>query len=288
MPFSLPPLPRPAVLAGALALAVAALLLTVRQPLTAPLSEKLEIQDLTWVELRDLVARGYTTVIVPSGGIEENGPHLVIGKHDRIVAETSHRIAQTLGRTLVAPVLSYVPQGGYDPPEANLRYPGTIGVPEAVFAGTLDGIARSLKLAGFRLICLVADHGMSRPPQREVAERLSRAWAAEGIRVASIDGYDADATQIAYLKAGGETDATIGQHAGLQDTAELMAAYPQGVMMERWTGRPLLSEATGASGDPAHASPERGRALLAMKVDAAVREIASLRGGDLALRRGAD
>lgn len=263
----------------ALVLALAASAALVERPLTAPLPSEVEIAELTWVEVRGLVAGGFTTALVPSGGLEQNGPHLAIGKHDRIVAHTAGRIARALGRTLVTPVVSFVPQGAHAPPTGHMRFPGTIGVPEEVFAGTLEGIARSLKAAGFRLICLLADHGDSLPAQSAVAERLTREWAAEGVTVLSVTGYAADAAQLAFLAAEGESPASIGRHGGIQDTSELLAAHPAGVRLERWTERPAWSERTGADGDPTRATAERGRRLLDMKVDAAVDAIRAARGG---------
>ncbi|MDB5511650.1 MAG: creatininase family protein, partial [Enterovirga sp.] len=72
-----------------------------QRPLTAPLPDRIEIAELSWVEVRTLLDHGFTTAIVPSGGLEQNGPHLAIGKHDRIVAYTARRIAAGLGRALV-------------------------------------------------------------------------------------------------------------------------------------------------------------------------------------------
>jgi creatinine amidohydrolase len=82
----------------------------VQRPLTAPLPDTVQIADMTWVEVRSALARGYTTVIVPSGGIEQNGPHMVLGKHDYIVGWSAAKIAKELGQTLVAPVIPYVPE----------------------------------------------------------------------------------------------------------------------------------------------------------------------------------
>ena len=260
------------------ALALGGVLALAQRPLTAPLPDEVAIAELTWVEVRSLVEHGYTTAIVPSGGLEQNGPHLAIGKHDRIVAYTAKRIAAALGRTLVTPVVSFVPEGGYAPATGHMRFPGTIGVPDAVYAGTLDGIARSLKAGGFKVICFIADHGESLPVQNAVAERLGREWAGDGIRVVSVRGYTADAAQLAWLAGQGETPAAIGQHGGIQDTSELLAAYPAGVKLDRWTNRPAWSEPTGVDGDPTRASAERGTALLALKVDAAVAEIRTARG----------
>src|SRR3984957_12216710 len=99
---------RKLMLSGVAGLAIA--LVIVQRPLTAPLPDTVEIADMTWVEVRSAVARGYTTVIVPSGGIEQNGPHMILGKHDRIVRAAATRIAAGLGHALAAPGISFVPE----------------------------------------------------------------------------------------------------------------------------------------------------------------------------------
>ena len=239
----------------------------------------LQMRDMTWPEVYAAVQSGSTTVIVPTGGIEQNGPHMILAKHDHIVGFAALRIAEKLGRTLVAPTVSFVPEGNYSPPTGNMQLPGTIGLPEAVFEQVLEGIARSLKLAGFRTIVFIGDHGESQPPQAKVAASLTREWAADGVRVVQADRYYDDAAQNARLKAEGETEATIGFHAGLIDTSELMAVLPAGVDLERLQTMPRSLAQMGASGDPSRASPARGQALLAIRIDQAVEQISSLRTG---------
>jgi creatinine amidohydrolase len=250
-----------------------------QRPLTAPLPNTVVIADMTWVEVRSAIAHGYATVIVPSGGIEQNGPHMILAKHDYIVRANAERIAAQLGHTLVAPVISFVPEGDYDPPTGHLRFPGTIGVSEAAFAAVLDGAARSLKAGGFTTICFIADHAGSLKPQAEVAARLAQEWAGQGIRVIDVSDYYADEPQTQLLKDQGETPATIGQHAGITDTSELMAVHPAGVDLARFTEAPFTLEPNGVSGDPMRASAERGRALSDIKVAAAVQQIKALAGG---------
>ena len=129
---------------------VAVALMLPKQTLTAPLPSTVELTDMTWVEVRSAIAHGYTTAIVPSGGVEQNGPHMVLGKHDYVVRAAARRIALELGHTLVTPVVSFVPEGRYQPPSDNMLFPGTLGVSDNVFAQVLEGITRSLKSAGFK------------------------------------------------------------------------------------------------------------------------------------------
>jgi creatinine amidohydrolase len=262
-------------LAGAVAAGLAVTFFITNRPLTAPLPNTVHIADMTWVEVRAALEQGFTTVIVPSGGIEQNGPHMILGKHDYIVKHAAERIAGDLGKTMVAPVISYVPEGGYDPPTGNMQFPGTIGVTEPVYAGIVEGIARSLKAGGFRTIVFIADHGGSQAPQAETISRLNAEWAGKGVRVIHGDAYYADDAQIALLLKQGESRAAIGQHASIIDTSELMAVNPRGVDLGRLAGLRLSRQSTGIVGDPARASAERGNELLEMRIRAAVQQIRS-------------
>lgn len=243
----------------------------INRPLTAPLPDTRQISDMTWVEVRSAIDQGYTTVIVPSGGIEQNGPHMIVGKHDYIVKYAAERIAGELGKTLVAPVISYVPEGAYDPPTGHMRFPGTIGVPEAAYGAIVEGIARSLKAGGFRTICFIADHGGSQAPQAEIAKRLNAEWAGKGVRVMHVDAYYSDSAQIERLLKQGETRAAVGEHASIIDTSELMSVHPRGVDLGRLGS--LSIQSTGIIGDPSRATAERGKELLEIRIRAAVQQI---------------
>ena len=43
------------------------------------------LEELTWMEVRDALAAGTRTVIIPTGGIEQNGPYLALGKHNYVL-----------------------------------------------------------------------------------------------------------------------------------------------------------------------------------------------------------
>ena len=69
------------------------------------------LEELTTVEIATAVREGRTTIIIPVGGVEQNGPHMALGKHNQRVKVLAGRIAQQLGNAIVAPVVAYVPEG---------------------------------------------------------------------------------------------------------------------------------------------------------------------------------
>src|SRR5262245_25407692 len=84
------------------------------------------LDELTSPEVKQRIANGATTVLVPIGGTEQNGPHMVLGKHNVRAHVLAGRIAKELGNALVAPVIAYVPEGSIHPPAAHMRFTGTI------------------------------------------------------------------------------------------------------------------------------------------------------------------
>jgi creatinine amidohydrolase len=226
------------------------------------------IEELTWTELRDLVRSGKTTIIVPIGGTEQNGAHMALGKHNLRVRYLSEKIAQRLGNALVAPVIAYVPEGAVEPPTAHMRFPGTITIPEEAFEKTLEYAARSFKLAGFRDIVFLGDHGGYQRDERTVADRLDKEWAATPVRAHAIEEYYrvSEAGFAGLLKSKGYSEAEIGIHAGLADTSLTLAVDPRLVRSDR------SQSGDGVRGDPRRASAELGQLgvdlIVARTVDA--------------------
>ena len=246
-------------------------------PATAALAQAPDtvlLEELTWTEVRDAVRAGKTTIIVPAGGTEQNGPHMALGKHNARVKVLSDRIARTLGDALVAPVIAYVPEGNVTPPTGHMRFPGTITAPEDAFEKVLEAAARGFKLHGFRHIVLLGDHGSTQAGQKAVAARLDREWAATPVRVHAIEEYyRASETEVAQLyRSRGYREAELGRHAGLTDTALMLATDPRMVRVDRLgPGR----AGDGVDGDPTRATAELGRAgvdLIVQRTVAAIRK----------------
>ena len=143
------------------------------------------IEDLTMLEVRDLITGGATTALVLTGGIEENGPYLTTGKHNNVLKATGESIARALGKTLVAPIVTLEPG---NPLRPNLS-PGTIVLSQATFKAVLTDMANSLKSQGFTNVVLLGDSGGNLNPMKEVAATVNAAWAGSGARVHFIPEY---------------------------------------------------------------------------------------------------
>jgi len=242
------------------------------------------LEELTWTELRDAVAQGKTTALIPIGGTEQSGPALALGKHNARVRLLSGRIARELGNAIVAPVIAYVPEGDIDPPSSHMRFAGTLTVPTGVFEATLEATARSLRAHGFRDIVFLGDHGGYQRSLVRVAERLNRAWAHDDTRAFAPAEYFHAASEgfAQLLRERGFADSEIGTHAALADTSMQLAAEPAMVRSEVLHSGTRLDASVGIyGGTPVHASAELGQ----LGLDEIVRQSVAAIRRDTAGRR---
>ena len=261
---------------GAL-LALASLLALAGMPAAAQPAKSLFLEDLTWTEAREQAKAGKTVILVPIGGTEQNGPHMVLGKHNARAKYLAEKIAAALGNALVAPVVAYVPEGSINPPAAHMRFPGTITVPEDAFEKMLESAARGFRLHGFRHVFFLADHGGYEKSLQRVADRLNREWKENRVHVLD-EYYEASTTGFNdALKAKGFKPEEIGTHAGLADTSLALAVDPSLVRADRMAARGM-GVADGVHGDPRRATAELGREgidLIVQRSVKAIREVVS-------------
>lgn len=241
------------------------------------------LEELTWIEVRDAVAGGKTTVIIPTGGTEQNGPHIVLGKHNYLVKYKAGEIAARLGNALVAPVVAYVPEGDVDPPTGHMRYAGTITTPQDVFVKVLEYAARSFKQHGFLDIVFIGDSGGNQEGQGLIAAALNKEWAATPVRVHHTTAYYPGRGDD-WVVSQGVSAEDVGTHAGTHDTASLMYINPSMLRFDRMVvGKP--GDGQGHVGNPAKATALFGRRILEMQIEDATTQIRELR---VSSRRRAD
>jgi creatinine amidohydrolase len=257
----------------ALAVALAAGCLVPSPPACAGHPDSVFLEALTWTDVRAAVSEGTTTVLVPVGGTEQNGPHMALGKHNVRARLLAERIARALGDALVAPVVAYVPEGDPAHPSGHLRYPGTISIPSAAFVQMLESTVLSFKAHGFRTVVLLGDHGGYQAELVQVERRFEQPGRGGPFRVVACrEYYRASQEAFADILAGrGYSRAEIGRHAGLLDTSLMLALDPSMVRTDR-IGARHNGAADGIDGDPARSSAELGRigveAIVSRTVDA--------------------
>jgi creatinine amidohydrolase len=266
-------------LGPAWAAAIAVLLVLVPATMAHADARSVQIEELTSAELRERIAAGATTVLIPIGGTEQNGPHMVLGKHNVRARLLAGQIAQRLGNALVAPVVAYVPEGSISPPAGHMRFAGTISIPPAAFESMLEATARSFKQHGFRNVFFLGDHGGYQHNEERVAARLNREWARDpSCRVHALLEYY-QATQggyIAALKQRGHGDAEIGTHAGLADTSLALAVDQSLVRSVKLKDGVKPADSEGVHGDPRRSTAELGQLGVQAILDASTAAIRKL------------
>ena len=178
-------------------------------PRPIAMGQSLWTEELTWMEVRDRVAEGYTTILIGTGGIEQNGPYLATGKHNFVLTTVMPHIARAIGNTLIAPIVKFVPEGRVEPTTSgHMDYPGTISVSQSTYEALLTDIAKSYAAHGFRDVILIGDSGGNATGMRSVAAALNEQWAREGAeaRVHFLpEYYDEDRWSYDFLKSQGIT-----------------------------------------------------------------------------------
>jgi creatinine amidohydrolase len=133
------------------------------------------IEDMTLLEVRDSLKAGKTTAMIFAGGMEDNGPYVIVSQHNSIVRAMCDMIARKLGNALCAPVVGLAPAN----PD-RWSSPGSVSVTAETFQSVLTDEATSLKAQGFKNILFMVDHGSDARPAEETSKALSEKWAGSG------------------------------------------------------------------------------------------------------------
>lgn len=230
------------------------------------------IEDLTWMEVRDALRSGTDTVLVATGGIEQNGPYLVTGKHNVILRGATETIARKLGGTLVAPIVPFVPEGDIDPPSSHMRYPGTISVTEETYEKLLTDLCGSLRAHGFRRIVLIGDSGGNQTGMQNVAAALSQKWRNGSTRIAYIPEFYDNAAITRHLEENGIHQTPEGLHDDFVNTAQMLAVDPQSVRMTQRIAAGNF-RINGVELAPAEQTAEWGRKIFEFRAARTVKAI---------------
>jgi creatinine amidohydrolase len=131
--------------------------------------------ELTYEEVRDLLAAGPTVAIVPMGSVEPHGPHLPLDTDTTISLTCALRAADRLEASGVASVVA--PSLPYGVTDYATGFAGAVGVPAAALSAMLHAITSSLLATGFDHVCFVNNH---LEPAHDAAVRAGIAGFASG------------------------------------------------------------------------------------------------------------
>jgi creatinine amidohydrolase len=234
-------------------------------PRPIEMHDSIWIEDLTMMEVRDLLKAGKTTALILTGGIEENGPYLTTGKHNNVLRVTGDSIARSLGNALAAPIVTLEPGN----PE-RVRAPGTVLLSPETYRAVLTDMAVSLKTQGFTDIVLLGDSGGNLKPMQEVAEALNAKWKGTGATAyfvpeyynyAEVEKFEQDVLGIHEKLEGLHDDYYISAIIAVHDLNGIRA--PE----RRKAGRLVIN---GVSLEPLEKTIANGRKIIAFRTEKTV------------------
>lgn len=237
------------------------------------------MEEMTWLEIRNAMKSGKTTVIVPAGGLEATGPFITLDKHQNMLRGSTDRIARKLGNALIAPVIRYVP------PDDGARGPylGDFNISLAAYKSILTDICTTLKTDGFKEIILIGDHQGAQRGMKEVSEELSPSWETGPTRVHYVAEYYDRRVVNDYVKTtlGITEKRGTGFGDNYYNTAILMALNPESARLKERTEADQLT-VNGVNLNPIEKTIENGKTILRMQTDQTVKAIQRTISGKLA------
>jgi hypothetical protein len=138
------------------------------------------IEELTQPELRDLIRDGYTTVLIMTGGVEDNSANLAMGKHNLNNRLHGEMIARRLGKTLIAPLVTLEPGSA-----GTAIRPGRAGpmISQATYRALLYDMGDYLRSMGFKEIYWLGDSGGNARGMQFAADSLTKNYAGSADKV---------------------------------------------------------------------------------------------------------
>ncbi len=176
------------------------------------------MDELNWMEFRDIVPARVKTVLLTTGTLE---PHGVVnnGADNLAPVKIAEAIAPEVN-ALIAPHIPYGVTGSMAP------YPGATHIPAQVYAPYVRAVLGGLARNGFKNIIILNGHGGA---QAEVLNELAQEVALErGVNALVVNWWAAcsDVTQEVFGNPGG--------HAGENETAFIQAINPKLVKKDRY------------------------------------------------------
>jgi len=262
------------------------------------LDRKVQIERMTWPEIVEAIAESKGVALIPVGAVEEHGPHLPIGTDSIETYEIGLRAAKE-AKVVIAPLIWFGNSRSF------MDFPGTISVnPETLKLYTRD-VLLSLIQHGFTRPVILDGHGGNYGILDVLIEDI---MLEHGVKTFHVRSWE-----LATLPKPKEIPAYDG-HGGSSGTSVMMYLCPSDVNEDRFIDSKPDIELTqfgsvfpepsglyskgpakyplkmgemvsaGHHGDPHFGSPERGEALVDVKVKALIEFITALKNDQVRIR----
>jgi len=240
------------------------------------------MEEMTWVEF-DEARKKIDTILIPTGSVEVEGPHLPLNVDSIVALGTAKRVAEKTG-LLVAPLLNV----GYS--EWHMGFPGTLSFGMTTVSQILRELSSSLIHYGFQRLVFINSHVGNDWSITEIANEITRKRIA---RVAMVNLWALgnemaknlpELVEKKFLHAGEiMTSVVMALRPDLVDMKKAQKEYLKG-RLESFTQRgswntvfkgfPVnvyhsseeLTE-SGVMGDPMAATPAKGEKILSAWTD---------------------
>lgn len=242
------------------------------EPRPIPTRPTVFLAEMTWMEVRDWLAAGNRRIIVPIGGIEQNGPYVSLEKHNLIVKRVAGDAARLLGDTLVAPTIPLSPEGEISPPSGHMIFQGTISLREETLIALLRDVVASLVQHGFAEVYLIADSGDAQAATAATARLFQGRTGATVAHLA--DFYDYASIQ-SWIEEAGFRESAGTFHDSLAFSAQIAAIDPHALRIEerRSVGIPTLN---GVPFEPLEPIAQLGQTILTRRAELLAEKIRSM------------
>ena len=242
------------------------------------------IEELTWMEIRDAIRAGSTTALILTGGVEANGPHLASGKHNYSNKLMGASVAQALGQTLIAPLVTLEP--GRPSGAVMIGNTGPM-VSQETYIAWLTDMGDSLRGMGFTEVYFLGDSGGNRRGMQAAADALNGKYNGDPTRFHHVpEFYNHDKVrqyiqetlgipeQMEYSASQGSD----GIHEELSIASIMSVIDPTSI---RFAQRVKAGRASinGISLEPLSQTQELGRKLIEFRTGITVEAIQALRAG---------
>ena len=214
-----------------------------------------KLEELRWPQI-DALDRERTMFILPTGMLEEHGPHLPIGSDTFGVTSEADGVARRVARALpqwnivMMPVIDYG-NAGANIIGGHLVHPGTYGIRQSTIRALIADLGAQVALNRFRWMFVLTGHGS--PPHgfaiNEACDFVSQSFDITMLHVSAL--FRADAAMQSkgkemtakYFSPAEIASFGLDVHAGVSETSVNLARRP-GLVDSSYKKLPALSGQT--------------------------------------------